>query len=138
LIELGHCAQRCDTQVEIRTAGKFDVFPRFFHPVRDCDDDRNAKIARHIQYPQMASRRSQLGSQIQNAAVAKTIEIDLSSLQAIVPPDRTRIPLDEFEETLEDRFLERIASRTAVRVGTEMGVARSVVEKIEQVGWECA
>jgi hypothetical protein len=45
-----------------------------------------------------------LGSQVQNITVAKPIEIDLGALQAIVPPDRGRIALDELEETLEDRF----------------------------------
>ena len=99
----------------MRAGGDLDVFPRVFRPMRDSDDDRNAEIARHIQHPEAASQRGEMGPQIPNVTVAKLIEVDLRALQAIVPPDRVGIPLDEFEETLDDRFLKRIAGRTTVR-----------------------
>ena len=99
----------------MRARGKLDALPPIFVPVQDGHDHGNINVAGHIQHPQAASRRGELGSQIPNITVAKPIEIDLGALQAVVPPDRDRIPLDEFEETLEDRFLKRIAGRAAVR-----------------------
>ena len=70
--------------------------------------------------------------QIANVAVVKTVEVDLGALQAIVPPDRACIPLDEFKEPLDDRFLNRIARRTTVRVGADRVVAGRFVKKIEK------
>ena len=59
-------------------------------------------------------------SQIANVGIVELAEVDLRPLQAIVPPDRVGIPFDEFEEALDDRFLERVAGGAAVGIGVNM------------------
>ena len=134
LIELGHRSQRRDAPVEVRAGCKPDAIPRVLVPVRDGDDGRDAKIARHVEHPQAASHRGEPGAQIPKVVVAQRIEVDLGTPQTIVPPDRAGVPLDQFEETLNDRFLKRIAGRATVRVSTDPVVAGRIVKKIQEAG----
>ena len=136
-IELCDRSQRCNARVEVCAAAEFDAFHFAFLPVRDGDGDRNAKIARHVEHQQAASLRCELRPQILDVVVAKFVEVDLGAVQAVVPPDRAGIPLDEFQEALDDRFLKLVARSTAVRVGTDLA-AGSFVKKIQEAGREDA
>src|ERR1700720_3614529 len=70
--------------------------------------------------------------QIAGVGIVELAEIDRGPLRSIVPPDRVGIPLDQFEESLDDGFLDGVASRATVGIGPEGG--RAGIEKIQQGG----
>ena len=57
--------------------------------------------------------------QIANVGIVELAEVHFRPLQPIVPPDRVGIALDQLEESLDDRLLERVAGRAAVGIGVE-------------------
>src|SRR5262249_3862355 len=126
--------QRGDTEVEMRAGRERDPFARTFLPVQDGDDDRNAKIARHIQDLQAASHGDKLSAQIANVTVSELIDVDPGAAQAIVPPNRARIAFDEFEEALNDGLLQRVAGSASARVGCQPRLAGGIVKKIKEAG----
>ena len=120
----------------MRARRDFDVFPPVFGPMRDGDDDWNAKIARYVQRPDVAAHRGEDGAEVAHIAVAELVEIDLRTAQTVVPPDCICVALDEFEEPLKDGFLDRIARRASVRIGADL-IARSRIRGRNTEGrWE--
>src|SRR5436309_5518218 len=89
-------------------------------PVRDGYKSRDAEIAGHVEHPKAPPGFGQLGSEIAHIGIVELSEVQLRPLQPIVPPDCVRIPLDQFEKTLNDRLLQCIAGCAAVRVRVEM------------------
>ena len=57
------------------------------------------------------------------------LEVELGTLEPVVPPDRVSIALDKFEESLNDGFLAGVAGRATVGVGME-----AAIEEVEQTG----
>ena len=57
------------------------------------------------------------------------LEVDLGTLQPVVPPDGVGIALDQFEEALNDGFLAGVAGRATVGVRME-----AAIEEVEQTG----
>jgi hypothetical protein len=70
--------------------------------------------------------------QIANIGIVELAEIDFLPLRSVVPPDRVGIAFHQFEEALDDGFLERIAGGAAVGIRLEGG--RAAVEEIQQAG----
>jgi hypothetical protein len=63
--------------------------------------------------------------------IVEAREIDAGSGQAIVPPQRAGIALDQLEEALLDRLFERVAGGAAVGIGTaEIVVARFAMAEV--------
>ena len=68
--------------------------------------------------------------QIANKGIVELAKIQFRPLQSIVPPDRVGIPFDKLEEPLDHRLFARIASRAAIGICGEGGVAP--IKKIEE------
>ena len=115
LIELSHRAQCRNPRIEMCAGCDLDALLPLFLPMGDGDNGRNAEIARDIKRPDAAAARSKFGSQVADVTVADLIEIDFRNPQAVVPPDRIGVPLDEFEKALKNRFLNCIAGGASVR-----------------------
>ncbi len=116
----------------MRAGTELDIFLSVLHPVQYRDIGGNAEIAGDVEHPEPASGVGKLGLQIADVGIVELAEIDFRPLQPVVPPDRVGIPLHQFEEALDDGFLERVAGRAAVGIRMEGGGA--AVEKIQQAG----
>ena len=90
----------------MRAGAELDIFLPVLHPVQYRHIGGNAEIAGDVEHPQLASRVGELGVQIANVGIVELAEIDLGPLRSIVPPDRVGIPFDQFEESLDDGFLD--------------------------------
>src|SRR5579871_3315571 len=126
LVQFGQCAQQRDAAVKVRAGTKYDVFVPVLHPMRYGYEGRNRKIAGDVEHPKPASGCSKLGSQIADIGVVGLVEIHCSALQAVVPPDRICVSLDEFEEPLYDCFPERVAGCAAVGIRLVSGAVKKV------------
>src|ERR1700733_13548664 len=96
------------------------------------DKGGNAEIAGDVEHPKPAAGFGELPAQIVDVRIVELREIDFLALRPVVPPDRVSIALDQLEETLDDGFLDRIASGAAVGIGAHL--ARTSIEKIKQTG----
>ena len=134
LAQLGHCAQRSDARIEVRAGTEFDELLRILHPVRDHHEARNPEIAGDVEHPEAASGFGKLGFQVANVGIVELAEVHFRPLQSIVPPDRIRIPLHQFEKSLDDGFFQRVAGGAAIGVRVDLVGAGAAVEKIQQAG----
>ena len=106
--------------IEMRAGTELDVFLRVLHPVRYRHKARNPEIAGDVEHPKPASGFGKLGLQIADVGIVELVEVHFRPLQAIVPPDCVGIPFHQLEETLNDRFLERVAGRAAVGIRVDL------------------
>ena len=119
MVELRQRTQQGDARIEMRAGSEFDIFPPVLHPVRYRHEGRNPEIAGDVEHPKPASGFGKLALQIADVGIVELAEVQLRPLQSIVPPDRVCIPFHQLEESLDDRFLERIAGRAAVGIRVE-------------------
>ena len=119
MIQLGQRAQQGDSRIEMRAGAELDIFLPVLHPVRDRHKGRNPEIAGDVEHPKPASGFGKLGLQIADVGIVELAEVHFRPLQSIVPPDRVGIPFHQLEESLDDRFLERVAGRAAVGIRME-------------------
>ena len=103
------------------------------HPMQYRHIGRNAEIAGDVEHPKLAAGFGKLASQIANIGIVELAEIDFRAPRPVVPPDRIGIALHQFEEALDDGFLERVAGGAAVGIGVDLA-AGPLVEKIKQAG----
>jgi len=132
LIQLGQCAQQGDSCIKVCAGTELDILLRIVHPVQYRHKARNPEIAGDVEHPKLASGFGKLGSQIADVGIVELVEVHFRPLQSIVPPDCVCIPFHQFEETLDNCFLEGVAGRAAV--GIRVGLAGTPVEKIQEAG----
>src|SRR5829696_102106 len=111
LVQLGQRAQHGNARIEMRAGPELDVLLPVFDPVRQRDKARNPQVVGDVKRPDAASPVGTLSPPLANIGIVEPREIDFASLEPVVPPHRIAIPLDQFEETLDDRLCERIAGR---------------------------
>ena len=88
-----------------------------------CEIATKLGIPRSLVTSSTQSRRPVSASwvlQIADVGIVELAEVHFRPLQPIVPPDRIGIPFHQLEETLDDRFLERVAGRAAVGIREEL------------------
>src|SRR5260370_41527357 len=95
---------------------EIDEFVPVFDPMSDRHETRDPEIAGDIEHPQAAPGFGELVLQDTDIRIIELAEIDLPPLQAVVPPDRVGLPIDELEESLHDHLPERVAGGAAVGV----------------------
>src|SRR5579862_3341147 len=117
----------------MRARAEFNVFVPVLHPVHNRYVGRDAEITGDIEHPKLAALVAELSSQILDIGVVELAEIEFLALQAVVPPDRVSIAFDKLEEALNDSFLQRIAGRAAVGIGSVEPRA-AAVEEIQHAG----
>ncbi len=115
LIQFCQRSQHGDARIEMRAGAEFNIFVPVLLPMRYRDKARNAKIAGYVKHPETLAAFGQLNLQIPDVGIVEPVKIDCRPFQAVIPPDRVGIPLNQFEEALNDRFLARIACGAAVR-----------------------
>ena len=113
----------------MRAGAELDVLLAVLHPVHDRDIGGDAEIAGDVEHPDPASVIGELALDVTDIGIVEFAEVDFRAPQTVVPPDRVGIALNQFEKTLDDRFLAGIAGGTTVGVGVEV-----LVEEIEQAG----
>src|SRR5262249_32138762 len=133
LIELGHRAQHSDARIEVRAGTELDEFLRVQLPVRYRHEARNPEIAGDVEHPQAASGLGKLDFQITDVGIVELAQVHFRPLQSIVPPDRVAIPLDELEESLNDRLREGVAGGAAVGTRVEL-VGSPLIEETKEAG----
>ena len=121
-----------NARIEMRAGTELDIFLAVLHPVQDRDIGRNAEIAGDVEHPQLASGVGELALQVADVGIVEHVQVDFRPLRSVVPPDRVGIPFHQFEEALDDGFLDRVAGRAAVGIRLEGG--RAAVEEIQQAG----
>ena len=104
LVQLGQRAQQGDAAVEMRAGPELDIFLGVLHPVQDRHEARNPEVAGDVEHPEPAPGLGKPPSQIAHVGIVELAEVDLRSLQSVVPPDCVGIPLHQLEETLDDGF----------------------------------
>jgi hypothetical protein len=70
-------------------------------------------------------------SQFNQIRLTERREVDAGTAETVVPRDRHRVPFHEFEEALQDGFLEVVARSVAVGIGVTG--TRSTLEPIAGV-----
>src|SRR5581483_4300248 len=85
-------------------------------PGRQARDDRDAKISRQVQRPEISVLVGQMLTDFLQPGVIDAVEVDARQRRAVVPPQRHVITLHELEQAVEDRLLERVAGRVPVRL----------------------
>src|SRR5262249_40237521 len=82
-------------------------------------------------HPYLPPGIGELRLHIAHIRIVELVEIKLSALRTVVPPDRVGIALHEFEEALDDRLLAGVASRATVGVRVS-----AAIKEIKQPGRE--
>ena len=110
---------RAMRRIEVRAGTELDVSCAVLHPVHDRHVGGYPEIAGDVEHPQPSPGIRKLGFQIPDVGIVELPEVELGTLQPVVPPDGVGIALDQFEEALNDGFLAGVAGRAAVGVGME-------------------
>ena len=123
-------------RIEMRAGTEFDDLPPVFRRVRNRHEAWNSEVAGDVEHPNPAPGGGELDLQIADVGIVELAEVHFRPLQSIVPPDGVGIAFDQFQEALDDRFLQRVAGGAAVGIGVDAAGRAGVaaVEKIEQAG----
>ena len=127
--QFGERAQQGYAAIEMRAGAELDILVAVLHPVHDRHVSGNAEVAGDVEHPQPAPRIGKLGLQIPDIGIVELLEVELGTLQPVVPPDGVGIALDQFEEALNDGFLAGVAGRATVGVRME-----AAIKEVEQTG----
>ena len=103
-------------RVGMGAGGVKDVLGVSVGAPRHRDEDGNAQVAGDVQDPQFPVARAVMVRRARQPRVVETVEIDLGQGDPVIPPAGEGVALDQFEKALEDRLLQRVAGRAAVRV----------------------
>src|SRR5207248_1244173 len=84
---------------------------------------RDAEVVGEIEHLQAAPLALAVGQDAAHERIVELGEVEAWPRRAVVPPQGTGIALDQFEEALEDGFLQRAARGAAIGIGAAEGVA---------------
>src|SRR5262249_6676846 len=119
LIELSHGPQQSDSGIGMGAEANQNFFWRPVHAPGQCGESRNRQIAGQIEGPEVAMLLlAQTLRELDKIRFVETIQVDAGPANAVVPPERDSVTLDELKKALEDRLLERVPGRVAVGAST--------------------
>ena len=116
---LGNRAQRRDARIEVRPEAHQDVLRHAGATRGDRAVGRDAEIAGQIEEGDRAVEPLVDGADALEVLVAELLDRHGRALDAVVPPQRHAVALDDLEQALEDRLLARVAGGGAVRARDE-------------------
>ena len=116
LVHLRDGAVHGDARVEMRPQPQHHRLA-VIESVRHGDRSGNAEVVGDVEHVEAALEPGAIGARSAEEGIVEGVEIEGGPANPVVPPQRTGIALDELEEALQDRLLDRAARSAAVGIG---------------------